>query len=141
LVCIQTPEGNLHLVNWHLGLAELERGWQSRRLLAHDLFVAHSDLPTLVVGDTNDWRNALKSGAFREHGFEQLTQPPSRFRTFPAWLPMGSLDKVFARGPIDLRAAHVVKTAQSREASDHLPLVIDFHLKSPLPSPEQEVAS
>ncbi|HEU5118897.1 MAG TPA: endonuclease/exonuclease/phosphatase family protein, partial [Isosphaeraceae bacterium] len=28
LLVIDTPEGLLHLVNWHLGLAERERHWQ-----------------------------------------------------------------------------------------------------------------
>lgn len=128
LARIETPEGPVQLVNWHLGLAELERSWQARRLLDHPLFREHASLPTLIVGDTNDWRNALKRGALESEGFQQITHPASRFRSFPAWFPMGSLDKVFLRGPINVRMAHVIRTAQTRLASDHLPLVVDFHL-------------
>ncbi len=133
LVRVETPEGQLQLVNWHLGLAELERGWQTRHLLNHHLFREYPDLPTLLVGDTNDWRNALIRSVMTPAGFEQITHPASRFRSFPAWFPMGSLDKVFHRGLTDIRAAHVIRTAQSRVASDHLPLVIDFHLGSDRP--------
>jgi endonuclease/exonuclease/phosphatase family metal-dependent hydrolase len=43
---------------------------------------------------------------------------------------MGSLDKAFFRGPIEIRSAHVVRSKLARAASDHLPLVIDFHLRS-----------
>jgi hypothetical protein len=41
---------------------------------------------------------------------------------------MGSLDKVYRRGSIFIRAARVVRTKLAKRASDHLPLVIDFHL-------------
>jgi endonuclease/exonuclease/phosphatase family metal-dependent hydrolase len=129
MVVVETPEGPLHLVHWHLGLAEVERAWQVVHLLEHHLFRASADLPTLVVGDTNDWRNRLGHGPFARHGFSQVTAPPSRFRTFPAYYPVASLDKAFVRGALEVRHVRVVHSAPARVASDHLPLVIDFHLK------------
>jgi endonuclease/exonuclease/phosphatase family metal-dependent hydrolase len=42
---------------------------------------------------------------------------------------MGSLDKAFVRGGIDVRHTRVVRTSLAKTASDHLPLVVDFHLK------------
>lgn len=125
---IDTPEGKLHLVNWHLGLADKERHWQARHLLEHPLFRKSSELPTIVVGDFNDWRNTLADGPFQEHGFSQATSPPSRFRSFPAFAPFGSLDKAYFRGTIDIRRAHVVRNPLSHRASDHLPVTLDFHL-------------
>ena len=59
MVVVDTPEGPLHLVNWHLGLSEKERRWQADHLLAHALFREAAHLPTLIAGDYNDWRNAL----------------------------------------------------------------------------------
>jgi endonuclease/exonuclease/phosphatase family metal-dependent hydrolase len=44
-------------------------------------------------------------------------------------LPLGSLDKAFVRGNIALRHARIVHSPIARQASDHLPLVIDFHLQ------------
>jgi len=128
VVRVQTPEGQLQLVNWHLGLAEFERGWQAKKLLTHHHIQQPAALPTVVIGDTNDWRNSLRRGALAEHGFEQVTHPISKFRTFPAWLPMGSLDKAFVRG-ITVHDARAVRTPLSHTASDHLPLVIDFSLR------------
>ena len=128
LVVVDSPEGPLHLVHTHLGLAERERHWQVERLLGHMLFRAAEDLPTLVVGDFNDWRDTLAGAGLAAGGFVQVTHPPSRFRSFPAWLAVGSLDKAFVRGPIVVRQARIVKTSLTRTASDHLPLVIDFHL-------------
>ncbi len=128
LVVVQSPEGNLHLVNVHLGLADHERHWQMHHLLNHHLFRVHAGLPTVIAGDFNDWRGLLGGGDLLLHGFVQVTHPPSRFRTFPAWLPVGSLDRAFALGPVSVRHAYVVKSDISRRASDHLPLVMDLHL-------------
>ncbi|NDC52921.1 MAG: endonuclease [Planctomycetia bacterium] len=127
LVVVESPEGPLHLVHTHLGLAERERRWQVERLLGHMLFRSADTHPTLVVGDFNDWRDSL-AGDLARSGFRHITSPASRFRTFPAWLAIGALDKAFARGPIDVRHARVVRTSLAKAASDHLPLVVDFHV-------------
>ena len=129
LLVIDSPEGQLHVVHTHLGLAERERHWQVQRLVGHALFRSADAIPALLVGDFNDWRDTLGRERLAPHGFRQVTHPASRFRTFPAWLPVGSLDKAFVRGPIEVRNARVMKTSLSKVASDHLPLVIDFRLR------------
>ncbi|NIP84604.1 MAG: endonuclease [Planctomycetales bacterium] len=128
LAVVETPEGPLHLVNCHLGLAEKERHLQIRRLLTHYLFRRAGELPTVIAGDTNDWRNTLKDGPFSTHGFHQMTAPISRFRSFPAYMPVGSLDKVFCRGQIEVRHVRAVRSQLAKKASDHLPIVVDMHL-------------
>jgi endonuclease/exonuclease/phosphatase family metal-dependent hydrolase len=129
LAVVESPDGPLHLAHTHLGLSERERHWQVKRLLEHPLFRASGHLPTLVVGDLNDWRNTLAHGSFGRHGFHQVTAPRSRFRSFPAYWPVVSLDKVFARGPVVVHHARVVHAAPARGASDHLPLLVDFHIE------------
>ncbi len=128
MAVVETPEGPIHLVHWHLGLAERERHWQVRHLLEHAMFGESAHLPTLIVGDFNDWLNTLGKGPFLRHGFAQVTTPRSRFRSFPAYLPVASLDKAFVRGPVEVRHARIVRSRLARDASDHLPLVVDFHL-------------
>lgn len=128
MAVIETPKGPIQLVNWHLGLGERERHWQTRRLLEHHLFCESRHLPQLIIGDSNDWRNTLGKGPFVVHGFQQLTAPISRFRSFPAYMPLGSLDKAFWRGEFSQISAHVAKRRIARDASDHLPLVVDFDL-------------
>jgi len=141
LAVLKTPEGLLHVVHWHLGLVERERRWQVRHLLTHSLFRAADNLPTIVIGDSNDWRNQLAESVLGPHGFHQVTAPISRFRTFPSYLAMGSLDKAFVRGEISIRQARVVRTRLARIASDHLPLIVDFHLNGqPKAEPEGEAA-
>src|SRR5262245_7996482 len=75
MAVIASPEGSFHLVHWRLGLAERERHWQALHLLDHSLFRESAHLPTLIVGDFNDWRNTLAKGPFARHGFHQLTAP------------------------------------------------------------------
>lgn len=118
--------GEMRLVNWHLGLGERERHWQVRHLLTHESFRGYDGVPTLIAGDTNDWRNTLKGGAFQDHEMSQVTAPPSRYRSFPAYMPVGSLDKAFICKRLSIEGAHVINTSLSRQASDHLPLVVDF---------------
>lgn len=129
LAVVATPEGPFQLVHWHLGLAERERHWQVRHLLHHPLFRESAHLPTLIVGDYNDWRNTLARGPFAEHGFVQLTAPRSRFRSFPSYLPVASLDKAFLRGDLAIEHARIVRSKHARDASDHLPLLIDFRVE------------
>jgi endonuclease/exonuclease/phosphatase family metal-dependent hydrolase len=133
MAVIATPEGPMHLVHWHLGLAERERHWQARHLLEHALFREAADLPTMIVGDFNDWLNTLARGPFSKHGFVQVTSPRSRFRSFPSYMPIVSLDKTFVRGPMQIRHARIVHSKLARDASDHLPLVVDFHLNHRAP--------
>ena len=129
IAVVKTPEGPLSVVNCHLGLAERERHWQVDHLLSHALFRECGELPTVIAGDCNDWRNTLCCGGLA-NGFRQVSAPVSHFRSFPAWLSMGALDKAFVRGDIDVKHARVVRTRLARRASDHLPLVVDFHLRN-----------
>ena len=128
LAVVDSPEGPLHLVHWHLGLAERERHWQVRHLLDHSRFHESAHLPTLIVGDFNDWLNTLARGPFAAHGFTQVTAPRSRFRSFPGLLAGGfSRQGVRARPVLDPPRPDR-PLAAGRDASDHLPLVVDFHL-------------
>lgn len=126
LVVVETPSGPLRVTNWHLGLSERERHWQVHRLLSHAVFRATDEHPTLMCGDFNDWRNKLGNALLLAHGFTQATLPAGRFRSFPAAMPVMSLDKLFHCEEIHIESAHLVKTQQARRASDHLPLVVDF---------------
>lgn len=128
ILVVDTPEGPLHLVNWHLGLADRERRWQVDHLFSHHLFREAEELPTIIIGDYNDWRNKLANGLFSGRGFEQVTTPISRFRSFPAYMPLGSLDKAYFRGEVRIEHARVVRSKLAKQASDHLPLVVDFRL-------------
>jgi endonuclease/exonuclease/phosphatase family metal-dependent hydrolase len=60
-------------------------------------------------------------------------RPLRVFARFPPISPC-SLDKAFHRGEIIIRHARAVSTQLARRASDHLPLLIDFHLPNGSPA-------
>ncbi len=128
LVILDTPDGPLHLANWHLGLRDRERHWQVETLLSHHQFRKAAGLPTLIVGDFNDWQNKLARAALAEYGFEEATRPASQFRSFPAFMAILSLDKAFHRNGVRVAEVRVVRTPLAKRASDHLPLVVDFRI-------------
>ena len=128
LAVVETPQGPLHLVHVHFGLSERERRWQAALLLQHPEFLASAHLPTLIVGDYNDWRNTLGRRCLLAHGFRPATAPARRFRTFPAFLPLAAIDKIYYRGGLNGVEPRVVRDRPARRASDHLPVVCDFHL-------------
>ncbi|MEP7155768.1 MAG: endonuclease/exonuclease/phosphatase family protein [Betaproteobacteria bacterium] len=87
----------------HLGLFQRSRTMQIERLaeFLHD--AAGSGEPLIVAGDFNDWR-AKRSGVSKllrervglEEAFESFHGKPAR--TFPAFMPMLTLDRIYVRG-------------------------------------------
>ncbi|MHC5210718.1 MAG: endonuclease/exonuclease/phosphatase family protein [Planctomycetota bacterium] len=120
----------LHVVNVHLGLSGVERRWQVRRLLRSSALTALDRSSRIVVaGDMNDWSGILAGGMLRRTGFQCATGVGVRAsRTFPAWGPVGPLDRVFLRG--GLRCTHHFRSrlALARQASDHLPVIAELKL-------------
>jgi len=115
---------SMTLVNLHLGLSGFERQWQLARLFrASHLDESRHRVPLVIGGDFNDFWNSLGRRVMQPAGF--LSAEPA-VRTFPARLPLRPLDRVFFRG--ELRPLHVYAghTDLARQASDHLPLVVDF---------------
>ncbi len=111
----------LRAIVTHFGLRVRER-WQQVRFLK-DIVDYEPDLPVLVMGDFNAWgpeRLALhRMGA----GFWR-TAPA----TFPSWLPVLALDRLWTRPAGLLRRVWTHRSLRARRASDHLPLVAEVAL-------------
>jgi endonuclease/exonuclease/phosphatase family metal-dependent hydrolase len=117
----------LTLANVHLGLAGFERKSQLNRLLGHSLMSCHhKNSPILIGGDFNDvWGNLGKHIMFPA-GF---TSAGEAIHTFPATLPLRPLDRIFIRGAVLVHHAFAGHTRLAKQASDHLPLVVDLELQ------------
>ncbi len=115
---------SLLLANVHLGLAGPERVFQLRKLLQHHLLAdAQRTTPIIVGGDFNDVWGSLGRRVLEPAGFHLAG---GMMRTFPAILPMRPLDRVYFRGPLQVDHAFASRTRLARQASDHLPLVVEF---------------
>ncbi len=100
----------------HLGLSPFERRTQIKRLL--DIFCSERDRMEIMLGDFNEWI-PLRKPLCWVHSF--FGKSPT-LRTFPSFMPMLPLDRIWIR-PLDAMvsmSAH--NTALSRKASDHLPV-------------------
>ncbi len=107
----------------HFGLHAAERRLQANRLMAtlgEPSSVGRRPAHVvLLMGDLNEWRG--RSGAIRV--LDWRLGPTAAPRTFPSWLPVLPLDRIYADGPAVLRDVSVYRSPLARLASDHLPLV------------------
>lgn len=78
-------------------------------------------LPTVMVGDFNEWRPRARAlGRLGE-----LADRLYRLRSFPSWAPVLPLDRVLLRDCVARDHPRVWNTPLARLASDHLPVVVD----------------
>jgi endonuclease/exonuclease/phosphatase family metal-dependent hydrolase len=117
-------ERTLHLFNLHLGTSYFERRAQATRLLSSEV-LGHASLrhPRLITGDFNEWTTGLTTKLLR--GRFQTFRPRN---AFPGLLPLLSLDHYYYEPPLQLERARIWRGRIALIASDHLPLVADFHL-------------
>ena len=114
----------LLVVNSHLGLAGFERSIQVRRVLTSDLLQhTHRNTAVIVAGDFNDVWGGLGKRLLEPEGFRSAT---GSAKTFPAFLPMRPLDRIYYRGNLRLDHSFASRTELARQASDHLPMVAEF---------------
>ena len=113
----------LRVIATHFGLRAAERRLQANRLM--NLLSETSTASrrgadaVLLMGDLNEWRG--RSGAIR--ALDRRLGPSAAERTFPSWMPVLALDRIYAEGPAVLHEVAVYRSPLARLASDHLPLV------------------
>jgi endonuclease/exonuclease/phosphatase family metal-dependent hydrolase len=107
----------LRILGVHLDLSGLWRRRQIRAILAH-LDAAAQHIPTVILGDFNQWsdRGALSEFAFHHHRL--VKTPPS----FHSRRPVVRLDRIIVSHDIAVNAADAHNTKLAKLASDHLPL-------------------
>ena len=119
--------GPFRLIATHLSLGAARRTRQAQALLAAMEAGAGARLPTLLMGDLNEWR----AGASALAVLEPVFGPSPQVSTFPAFRPFLALDRIMGQpaGMVAELRAHNTKLA--RRASDHLPLTARISLPSP----------
>jgi endonuclease/exonuclease/phosphatase family metal-dependent hydrolase len=116
----------LLISNVHLGLAGFERKIQLRRLLNSGTVAhTHHHTPAIAAGDFNDVYGTLGKRLLEPAGFEVAGR---YVRTFPAALPLRSLDRIYYRGDLRLVRCFASHTAVAKQASDHLPMIAEFEV-------------
>ncbi len=107
----------LRVVGMHLDLSGL---WRRRQLRA--ILDAIADrpqaMPTILMGDTNEWR--IAGGCLKDlpPGFRIAPTGPS----FHSRHPVAALDRIIVNDGLRIEAAGVHMSPAARRASDHLPI-------------------
>ncbi|MBZ0270644.1 endonuclease/exonuclease/phosphatase family protein [bacterium] len=101
----------------HFGLRSWER-WAQMRLLV-DIAIHDEGVPTVVLGDLNEWLRRSRNNRLIERSFG----PSPMFKTYPAHRPIFSLDRILAAPPARIAEIRAVTNERIIEASDHLPIV------------------
>lgn len=108
----------------HLGLWPGERRFQVKRLL--DVLSLEGGNLTVVMGDINEWLPGSRPLRWL-HG--RLGRAPA-IRTFPSFLPLLALDRIWVWPRKALQAIEVHRTPAARIASDHLPIKASIDVRT-----------
>lgn len=114
---IATPHGGVRVLSTHLGLWPGARERQAGVLAQR---AAAGDVPTIALGDFNEWRSAGPVHKALSAVLPVCAQPA----TWPARRPLIRMDRFYATDDIALLSVDVASAAAG--ASDHLPLVVDL---------------
>ncbi len=107
----------VRVVGMHLDLSGLWRRRQVRSILEAIAARPHK-MPTVLMGDTNEWRTAAGCLKDFEPEFHVAPTGPS----FHARHPVAALDRIIVHKDLNIEAAGVHMSAAARRASDHLPI-------------------
>jgi len=106
----------VRVVGMHLGLTGRPRMRQVATIARE--VETHPPRPTILMGDTNEWR-AL-TGCLARFGHTHHVSPP--LPTFHTSLPVAALDRIVTTRDLSIEACGVHASAAAKRASDHLPL-------------------
>lgn len=107
----------LRVVGMHLDLSGLWRRRQMRAIL-ESIERRPQKMPTVLMGDTNEWRTIGGCLNDLEPDFHIAPTGPS----FHARHPVAQLDRIIVHSELNIEAAGVHMSAVARRASDHLPI-------------------
>jgi endonuclease/exonuclease/phosphatase family metal-dependent hydrolase len=122
----------LHVFGVHLGTSFFERRHQARKLLSGEILQSPELTgPRLLLGDFNEWSRGLVTQTLSRYlESADIREHLKRSRTYPGVMPFLHLDHIYYDSSLQLTEMHLHRTATSLAASDHLPLIGDFHLRS-----------
>lgn len=126
-VMIPQLEKEILLCNTHLDLTQNGRDMQTEMLLKH--MMPEKECPWVLVGDFNDWNKKVSPKIEKSlEAYEVFKVLNGRYPpTFPSFLPVLSLDRIFVHKLKPMKAM-ALKEAHWKNLSDHLPLYVEIDL-------------
>ncbi|MEQ8348096.1 MAG: endonuclease/exonuclease/phosphatase family protein [Sneathiellaceae bacterium] len=121
IATVEVRGRRLQCVAMHLSLT----GYFRRLQIIHavgELGTQPETMPTVIMGDFNDWYGRSRSLRSFGPGYEFVPTGPS----FPAPMPVATLDRIIVSRDLSVSAAAVHSSKLARMASDHLPVWADL---------------
>lgn len=117
----------LHLFCLHLGLSVGERRAQESLLLSADILrdSVRTD-PVIVCGDFNYWLGGPVPSLVRKAINDAALLLRKTMRTYHSRMPLFRLDRIFVDSGVRPKDVFPHRSALTKLASDHLPLVMRF---------------
>lgn len=147
---------DVHLVCVHFGLLHRSRLRQASFLVDFVKSEIPAKAPVIIAGDFNDWQRRIDTELRKRLGVieaaDTFAQSNGRYglldvllpwrvlarqngkersrvaQTFPAFLPMLHLDRIYLRG-VNVRDVQVPRGAEWARRSDHAPLIAEIDIK------------
>jgi endonuclease/exonuclease/phosphatase family metal-dependent hydrolase len=134
---VRVGDQEVQVLNTHLGLSERERLEQVHALLGPE-WLAHPDFrePLIVCGDLN-FRSRSPAYRLLAERLRDVSRCDGRrpAATFPSRRPIVRIDYIFIGGDFEVLSAEAARTALAVRASDHLPLIAELQLATPVRTP------
>lgn len=111
---------DLHVICVHLDLFEKGRTKQIERIVRRIHDHVPGNCPLIIAGDFNDWKETASPILEKELGAREVFKMTHghHAKSFPAWFPFLSLDRIYVRGLVSLDAICFTRPPWSK-LSDH----------------------
>ena len=121
---------HVHLICLHQNLLEGGRNKQIDRMCERIEMVVPHDQPLIIGGDFNDWRLKISEVLYERLGVKEahVNIHDDHARTFPSWMPILKLDRVYCRG-FQIKRAESLSGQPWRTLSDHAAYLAELELK------------
>lgn len=126
-ILIPEIEKEIILANTHLDLTQSGRNQQAKMII--DDLQNEIETPFILLGDFNDWNKKISGRIENELNVTEAfkTLHGKYPATFPSFLPMLSLDRVFLNKMKAIKAI-TLKDGYWKKLSDHLPLYVEIEI-------------
>ena len=117
----------VHVFCIHFGLFEKDRKNQILTLARKISNSVPADAPLIIAGDFNDWRENASDLLIERLQLNEvfLNRNGKHAVTFPAWLPLLALDRVYYRN-LECTSAIALRKGMWSGLSDHLPILTEL---------------
>jgi endonuclease/exonuclease/phosphatase family metal-dependent hydrolase len=129
VMCLPPSNTEIHIICIHFGLGGKERQRQIASLCQRIDNHVPQAAPLIIAGDFNDWQQQAEQLLHGQLHLQEVFQVlhAKHAYSFPAWLPLLAMDRIYYRGLIPL-ACERLSQAPWHLLSDHTPLTATFAL-------------